>query len=67
MTMIEINAMAPVLADRLRAIDDALSNQLLDPDERQDLKAEQDIKRDLLMRMLEAARPIKRRRKEPAT
>ena len=65
--MIEINAMAPVLADRLRAIDDALSNQLLDPDERQDLKAEQDIKRDLLMRMLEAARPIKRRRKEPAT
>lgn len=61
--MISICSLAPGLADRLSEIYDELK-VCTDELQRKSLINELDIKRDLLGRMLEEARPVKRKRKE---
>lgn len=61
--MIEICSLAPAMADRLSQIYDEIKT-CTDEARLKSLIAERDIKRDMLGRMIEEARPIKRKRKQ---
>ena len=63
--MISICSLAPALADRVSAIRDELKI-CTDDKQRQSLSVELEVKRDLLSRMIEEARPMRRKRANSA-
>lgn len=62
--MIRICSLAPGLANRLSQIYDELKCPWLTETKREELIRERDIKRDLLSRMIEQAKPVRRKRKK---
>ena len=61
--MISICSLAPVLSARVAQIQDELK-VCTDDNKRKSLLAELEVKRDLVLRMIEDAKPVKRKRKQ---